>query len=273
MQYEIGKEYILGSEPIPCRQGYHFCKSIADCYRFYAMSDDTRICEISATGTVKTDDGSKYCTNKIKILREIKNLTKRCNVSNTSSGYCNSGFRNSGNVNSGSGNSGNGNSGHGNSGDRNTGNYNTGNGNSGHCNSGLYNSGVYNSGNYNSGDWNSGDWNSGLFNTTKNTKIKIFDMESEWTMATWYRSDAYQVMKNCPSTYSDFISTKFMTKKEKTKHPEYKTIGGYVKTSIITDADRQVWWDSLSAEEKQAVYDIPNFDADKFEMCTGIKPI
>ena len=40
MQYEIGKEYVFDGEPIPCRQGFHFCETIADCYEFYPMSDD-----------------------------------------------------------------------------------------------------------------------------------------------------------------------------------------------------------------------------------------
>ena len=47
MQYEIGKEYSLDDEPIICERGFHFCKSIADCYSFYEMSEDTRICEIT----------------------------------------------------------------------------------------------------------------------------------------------------------------------------------------------------------------------------------
>lgn len=41
MQYEIGKEYKFDSEPVPCRQGYHFCETISDCYEFYPMEDDT----------------------------------------------------------------------------------------------------------------------------------------------------------------------------------------------------------------------------------------
>ena len=292
MQYEIGKEYIFDGDPIPCKQGYHFCKSIADCYKFYNMSENTRICEISATGAVETDDEIKYCTNKIKIIREIKNPREKSNTSKTSSGYCNSGNRNSGYRNSGDWNSGDCNSGNRNSGDwnsgnrnsgyRNSGNRNSGDWNSGYCNSGNRNSGNWNSGDWNSGDcnsgyrnsgdWNSGDWNSGLFNTDKNPKIKIFDIESEWTMNEWHNSLAYQVMIRCPNTHSEFISLENMTEEEKANHPEYKTIGGYIKTFIITNAERQVWWNNLSDENKQAVYSIPNFDADKFEMCTGIKP-
>lgn len=230
MQYEIGKEYTFDGEPIPCQHGFHFCESIADCYNFYDMSDDTRICEITASGDIATDDEVKYCTNKIKIVREVKNPRTKSNLSDSNSGYCNSGNRNSGNRNSGN----------------------------------------WNSGNRNSGNYNSGDCNSGIFNTAKEPKIKIFDTESEWTMNDWYNSKAYTVMANCPYTHPEFICSSIMSDREKENHPEYKTIGGYIKTIVVTDEDKQEWWDTLSSDERQAVYDLPNFDAEKFRMCTRI---
>ena len=116
MQYEIGQEYEFDGEPIPCKQGFHFCKSIADCYRFYDMSEDTRICEVTATGDIVTDDEVKFCTNKIKIGKEIKNPREKSNTSPSSTGYCNTGYWNTGNRNTGNWNTG----------DRNTGNWNTG---------------------------------------------------------------------------------------------------------------------------------------------------
>ena len=106
MQYEIGKEYKFDGEPIPCRQGFHFCETIADCYEFYPMSDDTRICEVEATGEVIAE-GVKRVTNVIKILAEITcdNLRKG-NTGASNSGYRNSGDSNSGDWNSGDRNSG-----------------------------------------------------------------------------------------------------------------------------------------------------------------------
>ena len=29
-QYKVGKTYEMAKKPIPCKQGFHFCKSIAD---------------------------------------------------------------------------------------------------------------------------------------------------------------------------------------------------------------------------------------------------
>ena len=160
MQYEIGKEYTFDGEPIPCRQGFHFCETISDCYKFYPMSDNTRICEVEATGDI-AEEGVKCVTNVIKILAEIT-----CdNLRKGNTGTSNSGYRNSGNWNSGDWNSGNRNSGNRNSGDSNSGNKNSGNSNSGDWNSGNRNSGNWNSGNKNSGDWNSGNRNSGYRNS------------------------------------------------------------------------------------------------------------
>ena len=120
MQYEIGKEYVFDGEPIPCRQGFHFCETIADCYEFYPMSDDTRICEVEATGEI-AEDGIKRVTNVIKILAEIT-----CdNIRKGNTRASNSGYRNSGDWNSGYRNSGDWNSGDWNSGDWNSGVFNT----------------------------------------------------------------------------------------------------------------------------------------------------
>ena len=236
MQYEIGKEYELGETPIPCQRGYLFCKTVADCYNFYDRTEETRICKVEAFGEIQTDDEIKYCTDKIRILEEVEDPRKASNTSESSSGYCNSGYRNSGDRNSG---------------DR--------------------NSGDRNSGDRNSGYWNSGDWNSGIFCTEKDPKIKIFDIDSGWTMKDWKKSLANAVMSECPSSYTQFIWENDMESEEKENHPEYKTIGGYLKTVIVTEEEKQRWWHELPKAAKAAVYALPNFDADKFEKCTGIK--
>ena len=96
-QYEVGQTYSMNEKPIPCKRGFHFCKSIAETYDFYPTSDDTRICKIEALGEVQTDDDKKYCTNIIKIIEEITEDWERKGNSNSS----NSGYWNSGNWNSG----------------------------------------------------------------------------------------------------------------------------------------------------------------------------
>ena len=305
-QYEIGKTYKMDESPVLCRRGFHFCDSVANVYSFYAMSNDTRVCEVEPLGEiVAEEDGSKFVTNEIKIVKEIKLPRELSNVNKSSSGYCNSGNSNSGNWNFGNSNSGNGNSGDRNSGDYNSGDCNSGNYNFGYCNSGdrnwgnynsgdrnsgyknsgdenfghhnsgdknwgNKNSGKYNSGNYNSGDWNSGNRNSGVFNTIKKPTIKMFNKQSNWTYDDWRYSEAYYVMRDCPYTHSDFIWEGAMTDKEKKEHPEYKTTGGYVKDFTVTAADKQKWWDELNDEDKRVVLLLPNFDARIFKECTEI---
>ena len=245
-QYEIGETYSMDESPVPCERGFHFCKSIAETYLYYAMSENTRICKIEALGEVVTDgDVNKYCTNKIKILEEITEDWKRKGNSNST----NSGYRNSGNCNSG---------------DWNSGNYN-----SGSLNSGDWNSGNWNSGTRNSGDWNSGHRSCGLFNTEKHPKIKMFDKESDWTFKDWARSGARIIMNTCPCTYSEFIDESDMTEEEKENHPEYKTIGGYIKTFVATKEDKEKWWNDLSVIDKDVIRALPNFDFDKFRQCVG----
>ena len=293
-QYEIGKTYEIDEAPIICKRGFHFCADIANCYKFYNMSEDTRICEIEAIGYIDSnEDEMKYCTNKIRIIKEITDYSRKANSNSSSSGYCNSGdcnsgncnsgnsnsgYYNSGNCNSGDCNSGNWNSGDSNSGDYNSGNRNSGDSNSGNRNSGDYNSGNCNSGNWNSGDSNSGDYNSGnrnsgVFNTDSEPTIKMFDKDSNWTYSDWYNSKAYSIMSTCPHTHSIYIDDYNMTTKEKENHPEYKTIGGYIKTITVTVKDRQKWWNDLSTSDKEVIKSLPNFDTDKFCECVGINHI
>ena len=148
-------------------------------------------------------------------------------------------------------------------------NGNSNSSNSGYRNSGNRNSGDSNSGDSNSGDCNSGNRNSGLFNTEKNPKLKIFDKESDWTIKDWINSDARYIMNTCPYTYSNLINESDMTDEEKENHPEYETIGGYVKTFVATKEDKEKWWNELDEDKKDVIKALPNFDFGKFRECVG----
>ena len=275
-QYEIGKTYTFDGDPIPCKQGFHFCKSIAECYEFYPQNTNTRICEVDAIGDIATDDEVKYCTNKITIGQEIVAEWERRGNANASSspGYCNTGNRNTGNWNTGNRNTGNWNTGDWNTGNWNTGNRNTGNRNTGDWNTGDWNTGNRNTGDWNTGNWNTGDWNTGNWNTgvfcTEIHKILFFDKESDMTYEDWRRTKACYLLNSIPKKIIDWIREENMTEKEKEANPSYKTTGGYLKISDESSA-AQTWWDGLTDDDKQAIYDIPNFNAEKFEKCTGIK--
>ena len=295
-RYEIGHTYEFDGKPIPDKQGFHFCKSIADCYEYYSKTNDTRICVIDAIGNISTDDDINYCTNKIVILEEItEEWKKRGNGSASNTGYCNTGNYNAGNCNTGDYNTGYYNIGNYNAGNRNTENYNTGNyntgdsntgdgntgdSNAGNCNTGNYNTGNCNNtgnrntGNYNTGDWNTGDYNTGDRNTgvfnTENPLLTFFDKPSEWTYDQWFYSDARRILEKMEQKVVEWICEKDMSDEEKVKNPTYKTTEGYLKVYDI-DESRQLCWDSLSEDEKQVFRNLPNYDEEKFAAILGIK--
>ena len=71
-QYEVGKTYEMDDKPVICEKGFHFCKKLKDCFRYYPLREDTKIAEVEMLGDFDIDEHtSKVCTNKIKILREI----------------------------------------------------------------------------------------------------------------------------------------------------------------------------------------------------------
>ena len=121
-QYKIGETYELpdDQELKICQCGFHFCKNPIDVFGYYPMNDDTVIAEVEALGKIE-QEGTKYVTNKIKIVREFTRDELQLLILD---GRYNSGDYNSGNCNSG--------------------NYNSGRYNSGNCNSGRYNSGIFN---------------------------------------------------------------------------------------------------------------------------------
>ena len=261
-KYEVGKTYEMEEHPICCNNGFHFCTNLSDCFNYYSFNTNNKVAEIEALGEIdKSDDDTKHCTNKIKIVREIaweEVLT-----------LCNSGNRNSGNRNSGDCNSGDCNSGDWNSGNRNSGNRNSGDCNSGDCNSGDWNSGNRNSGDCNSGDWNITSFSNGCFNTEE-PKIYLFDKPSDWTYRDWINSDARYILNCMPTDEINWIYSEDMTDEEKDKHPEHETTGGFLRTRNKS-SERQAWWNDLSEYWKNNIKSLPNFDEEVFERITGIK--
>ena len=97
-QYEVGKTYEMKEDPVCCERGFHFCKRLVDCFNYYNFCSENKVAEIEAAGAID-DYGNeeKYCTNKIKIVRELSwhEVLDLVNV-----GKDNTGNRNSGDWNS-----------------------------------------------------------------------------------------------------------------------------------------------------------------------------
>ena len=257
-QYAVGETYEMEEVPIVCERGFHFCERAVDCFNYYGFDPKNKVAEIEALGDIDSD-GSKSCTNKIHIIREIpwQEILDLVNTGNGCTGMGNSGNRNSGNRNSGNWNSGN----------CNSGDWNSGNCNSGNCNSGNWNNGDWNSGNWNSGDWNSCSYSSGCFNTIEH-KMFLFNKLSDWTYHDWIRSDARRVLSRIPHRHLKPVSYDSMSDTEKEANPEVETTGTFLR--MVDNPDVQNWWRSISDEDKKAILSIPNFNKAIFKEITGV---
>ena len=222
-QYAVGETYEMEGDPVCCERGFHFCGKLIDCFNYYNFDSKNKVAEIEATGAVD-DDGNeeKYCTNKIRIVRELS-WHEVLDLVNT--GKDNTGNRNTG--------------------DRNTGDRNT-------------------------GDWNSANYSTGCFNT-ETENIRLFNKPSDWTYHDWLNSKARYVMNDCPCTKTIWIDSDEMIDSEKEENPTWECTGGYLKTIVATNRDKQAWWDNLSDRDKESDMSLPNFDKDIFKEVTGIE--
>ena len=233
-QYTCPGTFEEDVNPSVCNVGMHFCKNAADCFRYYDFDSNNHVAEVIAHGTVAEGE-DKCATNKLEIVREIPwaEVLEIVNTGKACTGRCNSGNRNSGD----------------------------------------WNSGNRNSGDWNSGDWNSGDWNktsfsNGCFNTVS-PKIYMFNKPTDWTLEHWLNCRARYLLNqidDCPLEYVWFDS---MTDEEKAAHPEAETTGGYLKERTTADNARK-WWAGLSADDRNIIFSLPNFDAAIFKEITGI---
>ena len=259
-QYTCPGKFEEEGELDVCGHGMHFCQTAADCFNYYSFNSENKVAEVIAYGEVRTE-GDKSCTDKLEIVREIpwdevlrivnlgKNCTGRCNTGNRNTGDCNTGNRNTG--------------------DCNTGDWNTGNRNTGDCNTGDCNTGDCNTGDWNTGDWNKSSFNTGCFNTVEQ-KIMLFNKPSDMTYRDWYESDARWLLNQIPKDVVEWIYSEDMTDEEKAEHLTHETTGGYLKVLDESECG-QLWWGSLSDRQKNIIKAIPNFDAEIFFQCTGIR--
>lgn len=254
-QYACPGKFEEEGELYICDHGMHFCQTAADCFNYYDFDSNNKVAEVIAYGEVLTED-DKSCTNKLEIVREITwdEVLRTVNLGKNCTGFCNTGDNNTG--------------------DNNTGYYNTGNRNIGYCNTGCCNTGNRNTGDSNTGDCNTGDWNKSSFNTgcfnTVEQKIMLFNKQSDMTYRDWCKSDARYLLNQIPKDVVEWIYSDNMTDEEKEQHPTYKTTDGYLKKLDETECG-QLWWDSLSNHQKNIIKAIPNFDAEIFFQCTGIR--
>ena len=254
-QYTCPGKFEEEGELDVCGHGMHFCQTAADCFNYYSFNSENKVAEVIAYGEVLTE-GDKSCTDKLEIVREIPwdEVLRIVNLGKNCTGRWNTGDWNTGNRNTGN---------------RNTGNRNTGDWNTGDWNTGDWNTGDWNTGNRNTGDWNKSSFNTGCFNTEEQ-KIMLFNKPSNMTYSEWLDSDARYLLNQIPKDVVEWVYEEDMTDEEKAAHPTYETTGGYLKVLDESECG-QLWWGSLSDRRKEIIKAIPNFDAEIFFQCTGVR--
>ena len=71
-QYKVGETATQYRELELCKNGIHFCTKMEDCFRYYPVDPKSKMAEVEAIGDILySDEDSKCCTNKLRIVREI----------------------------------------------------------------------------------------------------------------------------------------------------------------------------------------------------------
>ncbi|WP_026506169.1 pentapeptide repeat-containing protein [Butyrivibrio sp. NC3005] len=269
-----------------CQEDMFIYSRLKECFLYEYNGSPCRLFEVEVIDEIEKDSDSRkdrYYTNKVRIIHEIprERLLNELNVGLNCNGFLNSGDDNIGDSNSGYGNLGSKNSGSFNIGEKNAGSFNSGNnnvgeGNVGHFNSGEHNQGNNNAGCYNNGDFNAGDFNAGNYNSgsfcTGETPFMLFNQPSPITREEWMNSDARNILMLMPKKSTKWNNDIGCAEKEYQQSPAFGMNDGNNEISVPSydKFPRQEWWDKLPEEKKQIIYDIPGFDIEIFEQCTGI---
>ena len=98
----------------------------------------------------------------------------------------------------------------------------------------------------------------------------MFNKPSGWSYRDWLHSEAMELLNSIPRNVVEWIRTSEMTEEEKEAYPTYATTGGYLK--VLDESEcAQIWWDSLTDDQKHIIRGMPNYNKKIFEQITGIK--
>ena len=94
-QFELNKEFNCGGDVKICEMGFHFCKKLSNCFKYYSFNPNNRVFEVIGTGNFDFE-GDKVCFSKIRFTRELNwyEVLELSNSGNWNSGDSNSGYFN-----------------------------------------------------------------------------------------------------------------------------------------------------------------------------------
>ena len=195
----------------------------------------------------------EFPVHKNCILEGIEIMTEK---KTTSTGHRSTGHRSTG---------------HRSTGDYSTGHRSTGDFSTGYCSTGDYSTGHRSTGDFSTGDFSTGycstgDFSTGHFSTTDG-KPSFFDKPFNGTWDEAANLIPYVELKL--GTY--WVDSSEMTDQQKADHPSHGTTGGVLLTYDHTY--QEAWaiaWAEMDQETKDRFLNLPNFDAEKFKLITGI---
>ena len=97
----------------------------------------------------------------------------------------------------------------------------------------------------------------------------MFNKPTDWTFEQWFNCRARYLLNQIEDCQLEYVWFDTMTDEEKAAHPEAETTGGYLKERTTADNARK-WWAGLSADDRNIIFSLPNFDAAIFKEITGI---
>lgn len=83
-------------------------------------------------------------------------------------------------------------------------------------------------------------------------------------------NDALKTVGIIKISHTRWIEEKDMSRDDKKKYSDYKTLGGCLKQISYEEA-WQNWWDEATSSQKNAILDLKQFDAEIFKEITGIE--
>jgi hypothetical protein len=97
----------------------------------------------------------------------------------------------------------------------------------------------------------------------------MFNKPTDWTFGRWFNCRARRLLNDIDDCQLEYVYLPDMTDEEKAAHPEAETTGGYLKERTTADNARK-WWAGLSADDRNVILSLPNFDAAIFKEITGV---
>ncbi|HEY0090573.1 MAG TPA: hypothetical protein VGB37_17105 [Candidatus Lokiarchaeia archaeon] len=70
-KYKIGKLYKTKDELSLCNNGFHSCFYLKNCFQYYAFLQYKKVAIVEISGKIIGDKNDKYCSEKIKIIKEL----------------------------------------------------------------------------------------------------------------------------------------------------------------------------------------------------------